>query len=355
MMDPTAATLLVTPERLREIPYNYTSFSDREIVIRLMGEDAWRVLDELRQERKTGRSARMLFEVLGDIWVVKRNPYVQDDLLENHKRLQMLVEAMHHRLSEIEKRRQENERVNILLARTRQAVDAFEREFRDVAILRKKTLKKMGSITKRDNIQFDGLSRVSHVTDATGWRVEYPFVVVCPDTEAEMAPIVAACIELGLTIIPRGGGTGYTGGAVPLTPLSAVINTEKLDRHQGVEKMRIPGVDHEVSTIQCGAGVVTRRVMEAAEDVGLVFAVDPTSADASCIGGNVATNAGGQYYYRYGSIAANLLGLQVITADGRILDLNYTSSNLKDKTNYCEKVFILVQTFDFRVAIFQYQ
>jgi hypothetical protein len=60
--------------RLREIPYNYTSFSDREIVIRLLGADNWAVLDELRSERVTGRSARMLYEVLGDIWVVQRNP-----------------------------------------------------------------------------------------------------------------------------------------------------------------------------------------------------------------------------------------------------------------------------------------
>jgi hypothetical protein len=81
----------------------------------------------------------------------------------------------------------------------------------------------------KDNIKFDGLSRVSHVTDATDWRVEYPFVVLTPDGEEEMAGLVKGCIELGLTIIPRGGGTGYTGGAIPLTPMSAVINTEKLD------------------------------------------------------------------------------------------------------------------------------
>jgi hypothetical protein len=62
------------PTRLREIPYNYTSFSDREIVIRLLGEASWRLLDELRSKRQTGRSARMLYEVLGDIWVVRRNP-----------------------------------------------------------------------------------------------------------------------------------------------------------------------------------------------------------------------------------------------------------------------------------------
>ena len=67
--------------RLREIPYNYTSFSDREVVCRLLGEQAWALLFDLRGERRTGRSARMLYEVLGDIWVVRRNPYLQDDLL----------------------------------------------------------------------------------------------------------------------------------------------------------------------------------------------------------------------------------------------------------------------------------
>src|SRR5512137_2988936 len=97
---------MVEPERLREIPYNYTSFSDREIVIRLLGADAWERLDALRRERRTGRSARMLFEVLGDIWVVKRNPYLQDDLLDNPKRRAALIEALHHRLGEIQTRRQ---------------------------------------------------------------------------------------------------------------------------------------------------------------------------------------------------------------------------------------------------------
>src|SRR3972149_3751309 len=91
--------------RLREIPYNYTSFSDREIVMRLLGESAWPTLVELRAERRTGRSARMLYEVLGDIWVVSRNPYLQDDLLENAGRRAALIEALRHRLAEIQKRR----------------------------------------------------------------------------------------------------------------------------------------------------------------------------------------------------------------------------------------------------------
>src|SRR5580698_1309457 len=87
--------------RLREIPYNYTSFSDREIVLKLLGEPMWQLLDELRHERRTGRSARMLYEVLGDIWAVHRNPFLQDDLTDNPKRRRLLIEALHHRLREI--------------------------------------------------------------------------------------------------------------------------------------------------------------------------------------------------------------------------------------------------------------
>ncbi|RTL00471.1 MAG: DUF3683 domain-containing protein, partial [Neisseriaceae bacterium] len=302
--------------RLREIPYNYTSFSDREIVIRILGEAAWSQLDALRAERKTGRSARMLFEVLGDIWVVQRNPYLQDDLLENPKRLTALVEAMRHRLGEIEQRRQGNPQVGELLRAADAAVGHFHMWFDEVRRMRAKVQKRLNGITRKDNVLFDGLARVSHVTDATDWRVEYPFVVLSPDTEAEIAPMVKACIELGLTIIPRGGGTGYTGGAVPLTPYSAVLNTEKLDIHNGVEYIDLPGLEGKRATILCGAGVVTARVSEAASAAGLVFAVDPTSAEASCIGGNVAMNAGGKKAVLWGTALDNLASWKMVDPDG---------------------------------------
>ena len=112
---------------------------------------------------------------------------------------------------------------------------------------------------------------MSHVTDATDWRVEYPFVVLYPDTEEEVRGLVEGCIELGLTIIPRGGGTGYTGGAIPLTARSAVINTEKLERLVRRRVHRAAGPAQPVATIDAGAGVVTKRVMDAAENAGLVF------------------------------------------------------------------------------------
>ena len=163
--------------RLREIPYNYTSLSDREVVCRLLGDDAWGLLSDLRAERRTGRSARMLYEVLGDVWVVRRNPYLQDDLLDNPKRRKLLIQAMQHRLTEVDKRRnnidlERDEKVVSLLGRARTAVAAFEAEFERTAQLRAQVKRVLGKLTARDNIKFDGLSRVSHVTDATDWRVE---------------------------------------------------------------------------------------------------------------------------------------------------------------------------------------
>jgi FAD/FMN-containing dehydrogenase/Fe-S oxidoreductase len=314
--------------RLREIPYNYTSFSDREIVIRFLGEDIWNVLNELRGERKTGRSARMLFEVLGDLWVVTRNPYLQDDLLASKKRRQELISALNHRIHAIHERSQDNPLVLKLIVAAREAVAAFEEDFKQTEALRKKALAKLGKITRKDNVQFDGLARVSHVTDATDWRVEYPFVVVNPDTEIEVAAIVKACIELGLTIIPRGGGTGYTGGAIPLTKLSAVINTEKLDTISRVEMRTLPGVARQVPTLHCGAGVVTRRAMEAATDAGLEFACDPTSADACCIGGNVAVNAGGKKAVLWGTALDILASWRMVTPDANWLEVERLDHNL---------------------------
>jgi FAD/FMN-containing dehydrogenase len=182
--------------------------------------------------------------------------------------------------------------------------------------------------TAKDNIKFDGLSRVSHVTDATDWRVEYPFVVLTPDTEAEMAGLVQGCVELGLTIIPRGGGTGYTGGAIPLTWKSAVINTEKLEAMTEVEWIPLPGHAEPLPTVWTEAGVVTQRVADAAERAGHVFAVDPTSAEASCIGGNIAMNAGGKKAVLWGTALDNLVSWRMVTPQAEWLEVVRLDHNL---------------------------
>ena len=334
MASPGGLAEAAGPSRIREIPYNYTSFSDREVVIRVLGPRAWDLLNQLRDERRTGRSARMLYEVLGDIWVVQRNPYLQDDLLDNAGRRRLLVEALEHRLAEVQKRRTpeldagRDAIVGELLTLVQAAVRGFAKSFDDMAALRRQTERKLRKYTEKDNIKFDGLSRVAHVTDATDWRVEYPFVVLTPDTEAEMAGLVKGCIELDLTIVPRGGGTGYTGGAIPLTWKSAVINTEKLEAMTAVEHLTLPGLPEPVPTIWTEAGVVTQRVADAADRAGLVFAVDPTSAEASCIGGNIAMNAGGKKAVLWGTALDNLVSWRMVTPEAQWLEVVRIGHNL---------------------------
>ncbi|MCU7805538.1 MAG: DUF3683 domain-containing protein [Candidatus Thiodiazotropha sp. (ex Lucinoma borealis)] len=329
--------------RIREIPYNYTSFSDREIVIRFLGKPMWALIEELRGSRRTGRSARMLFEILGDMWVISRNPYLQDDLLDNESRRVALIEALKHRLDQFETRANNNQQALLLLNAAREAVDLFECRFDDLLTLRRSTKRNLIGLTRPDNVDFSGIARVSHATDATDWRVEIPFVVITPDTETEIAAVARACIDTGLTLIPRGGGTGYTGSAVPLDPHSAVINTEKLDFLGEVELRKLPGVEEKVPTLRVGAGVVTRRVSEKAEASDLAFAVDPTSQDASTIGGNIAMNAGGKKAVLWGTTLDNLASWRMVTPNGEWLEVARINHNLGKIHDQTEVAFQLTR------------
>jgi hypothetical protein len=178
----------------------------------------------------------MLYEVLGDIWVVQRNPYLKTTCWTTQA-----PAAADRRAApppgEVEKRRtpaadaERDAMVGELLRWPRPRCSALPRHFDEVATAAQaRSRRVLGRATAKDNIKFDGLSRVSHVTDATDWRVEVPLRGADARHRGRDGRLVKGCIELGLTIIPRGGGTGYTGGAVPLTWKSAVINTEKLER-----------------------------------------------------------------------------------------------------------------------------
>ncbi len=296
--------------------------------MRFLGRAGWDLLNDLRGSRRTGRSARMLFEVLGDMWVVSRNPFIQDDLVSTPRRRHSLTRALHHRLDQILERAEGNERTLQLVDQARRAVADFEHWLSSLSSQRQRLLRRLTRVTARHNIDFGGLARVSHSTDATDWRVELPLAVVHPDSEAELQGIVAGCTELGLTIIPRGGGTGYTGGAVPLHADSVVVNTEKLEALGEIEWRRLDGRDEAVATVRAEAGVVTRRVSDLAARHGLVFAVDPTSQDASTIGGNVAMNAGGKKAVLWGTTIDNLLSWRMVTPDAEWLEVERLDHNL---------------------------
>ncbi|MDH5720092.1 MAG: DUF3683 domain-containing protein [Spirochaetia bacterium] len=302
--------------RIREIPYNYTSFTDKEIVIKYLGEEVWKTINDLRKTRKTGVSARMLFEILGDMWIVDRNPFVQDDLLKNKKRLKSIFKALHHRLDQVQERSKEQPKVEFLIQKTRDSIKNFEKQFPEYKDYRKKIKRSFSRITRKDNIDFSGLARVTHVTDATDWRIEYPLAVIYPDKESEIPDIVRLCQKMDITIIVRGGGTCYTGSGIPLYKNTIVINIEKLRKIRNIKV-----IDKKTASIEVQAGVITKDLINYAQENGYIFAVDPTSQSASTIGGNIAMNAGGKKAVMWGTALDNLISWKMIDALGRWVEI----------------------------------
>jgi len=328
-------------ENIREIPYNYTSYSDREIVLRFLNAQAWDDLNALREKRRTGRSARKLFEILGDVWVISRNVFLKNDLLKNRKRLKAMQTLHADRLRRIKASANDDERVLRIVAATQNMLDELAGWFENTPDKRKQALKKFARHTHRNNVHFDAYTLTHHATDATDWRQEHPFCVLTPDTPEELPGLIDVARELGMTVIPRGGGTGLCGGSVPLHADAVMINVEKLDAIGEIEACDI-GSGRRVQTITAQAGAVTGKVMEKSRPH--VFATDPTSLWACTIGGNVASNAGGKHAVIWGTCVDNLLRWKMVTPDGNWLTVTRQNHNMGRIPADGEAHFLLTRT-----------
>lgn len=305
--------------RFREIPYNYTSFSDKEVVLKYFDEQTWDLVNVLRSQRITGRSAKLLYEVIGDIFILERNPYLFDDFLKDTRKLRQLKDIHQRRIEAVVKSGRNNPLVDTIIQKLQAVDDAFFKSFSSTKSLRQRITFSLAGITARKNIKFSPFHRVSHATDATDWRVEYPVVVVYPDTVNEIPKLIRAARKLGLSIIPRGGGTGLTGGAIPVNQQTMIINTEKLSRISKIESIRDNGNEIPIVTVE--AGVVTDDAIDYCERQGYIFATDPTSSWASTIGGNIAENAGGKKCVMWGTAIDNLFSFTLVDANGDLLKI----------------------------------
>jgi len=329
------------PENIREIPYNYTSYSDREIVKRFLGDEIWDDLNVLRKQRRTGSSARMLFDILGDVWVIERNVFLKNDLLEHGKRLKKMRKRHQARLQRILDGAQDNQRATKVAACTERMLESFYAWFDDEPKKRRQAKRALAKHTHRNNIHFDAFTLTHHATDATDWRSHHPFCVVTPDNPDELPGLIRTVQALDLIVIPRGGGTGLCGGSVPLSNNAVMINIEKFDHIDAVKTQNI-GEKGEVETIRALAGAVTGKVMDAAKPH--VFATDPTSLWACTIGGNVASNAGGKHAVIWGTCLDNLLSWKMVTPDGHWLEVTRLNHNMGKIHEEASVAFQLLRT-----------
>lgn len=156
----------------------------------------------------------------------------------------------------------------------------------------------------------------TYLSDATQSRglVGSADAVVLPSSAEAVRSVVAWCYEHGVPITPRGGGTGYAGGAVP--DGGVVLSTERL--------IGVRSIDPLLWRAEVEAGVTTARVHRLARENGLYFPPDPGAADQSHIGGNVATNAGGPHAFKYGVTGAWVTGLEAVVPPGKLVKFGST-------------------------------
>jgi len=162
----------------------------------------------------------------------------------------------------------------------------------------------------------------------TDWRKRFAgraLAVVRPGSTSEVVAVVAACRDHGGSLVAQGGNTGLVGASVPdASGSQVVLSTARLNKIRSVDRVNL--------TMTVEAGCVLQHVQEAAAAHGLLFALS-LAAEGSCtIGGNLATNAGGTQVLRYGNARDLCLGIEAVTADGRIWE--GLSGLRKDNTGY---------------------
>jgi FAD/FMN-containing dehydrogenase len=158
------------------------------------------------------------------------------------------------------------------------------------------------------------------------WRSKYngrSQLLLKPDATSQVAEILAICHEAGAPVVPQGGNTGLVGGQIPFDG-EILLSLQRMNR--------IRAVDEQGSALIAEAGVVLENAHKAAAERDLLFPLSLASEGSCTIGGNISTNAGGVNVLRYGMMRELVLGLEVVLADGRVLDLLRTLR--KDNTGY---------------------
>ncbi len=185
------------------------------------------------------------------------------------------------------------------------------------------TLQELRAIVGEARVLTDDASLQSYGLDRTTLWTAAPSAIVLPGSTEEVQAIMQLAASEHLAIVPSGGRTGLSGGAVAKNG-EIVLALDRMNR-----VVDFNAVDRSIT---CQAGIITQQLQEYAEEQGLFYPVDFASAGSSQIGGNIATNAGGINVIRYGMTRDWVLGLKVVTGNGDILELN--RGLIKNNTGY---------------------
>ena len=184
---------------------------------------------------------------------------------------------------------------------------------------------RLGGLLGREAVLLPGDDMARYVREPRGRYHGQPLAIVRPATTQQVAAIVVLCRDAGVAMVPQGGNTGLVGGSS--------VNKRGGEVLISLECMRaVRQVDADGATLVVEAGCPLARVQDAASSAGLLFPLSLASSGTATIGGNIATNAGGHMTVRYGNARRQVLGLEVVLADGRIY--NGLTALRKDNAGY---------------------
>ena len=175
---------------------------------------------------------------------------------------------------------------------------------------RKDLIERLRKDLNADQIIDSGEDLVAYECDGLSAYRQRPMLVTLPDNTAQVSAVLKACSALDIPIVPWGAGTGLSGGALPRED-GVVLSTARL--------RSVLDIDLKNRTVTVQPGVTNLAVTEAVEQYGFYYAPDPSSQIACSIGGNIAENSGGVHCLKYGTTTNNVLGLEVVLANGEVV------------------------------------
>jgi FAD/FMN-containing dehydrogenase/Fe-S oxidoreductase len=271
----------------------HISLPPKEVVSRVLclGSDQFSSWPESVQELAVSLAA--------ELFIIRYNPFIDTDLV---------IKSVLSRL--------DSERSALspeYYQQIRECLDNYIQRFKEDREFTNQVLRELKKTIPEKNFSADPHILVACSTDATDLRMELPMLILFPETTLQIQEIVRLANELKFSLIPRGGGSGLTGGAVPGRGRCAILSLSRMKE--------IISIDKEEMVLCCQTGTITLDAIKAVENQGLLFTVDPASKSASSVGGNVSENAGGPFAFEYGTTIDNVLSYKMVRPDASLIEV----------------------------------
>lgn len=241
----------------------------------------------------------LALSLAGELFIIRYNPFIKPELIQQS--VWARLEAEKSGLSPN------------YFQEISSSLEKYWQAFMDDQEFKAQVIKNISRKISRDKIVTSPNTIIECSTDATDLRMELPMMVLFPENTPEIQTIVQLANELGFSIIPRGGGSGLTGGAIPAMRRCVILSLSRMKE--------IFEIDREKMVLCTQSGVITMDAIKAADCEDLLFTVDPASKTASSIGGNVSENAGGPFAFEYGTTIDNILSYKMVMADGELIEV----------------------------------